>query len=133
MKAVHEIFKVYEGQLVINIQVFNMDIIPAKQGDMLNRNIDGDYENLRIQNKHVVRKEQHIDGVINSEDKGYGCESNSDESWKQGFDDDSKDDIGDEHMTMSYSDSSMMIFLSLMIMKQVKLYQILNLSKKLTL
>ena len=56
-EVVHEMFKVHQGQLVINIQVFNMDNIPAKQGDMLlSKNIVGDHENLGIPNKHVASK-----------------------------------------------------------------------------
>nr|XP_027099051.1 uncharacterized protein LOC113718339 [Coffea arabica] len=106
-EVVHDMFCMYEGQLVINIKVFNMDIIPVEQPAMLlNRKIDGDHEHIEIQNKHFACSDEQNVHVIDSEDEGYGCESSPNESWKQGFDDDNEDDIGDELMAPSDSDSS---------------------------
>ena len=106
-EAVHDMFSVYEGQPVINIEVFNMDIIPTEQPVMLLRKIDGESEHIEIQNKHsaLAADEQNVH-VIDSQDEGYGGESSSDESWKQGFDDDNEDDIGDELMVLSENSSS---------------------------
>ena len=107
-EVVHDMFCMYEGQLVINIKVFNMDIIPVEQPAMLlNRKIDGDHEHIEIQNiqNALAADEQNVH-VIDSQDEGYGGESSSDESWKQGFDDDNEDDIGDELMVLSENSSS---------------------------
>ena len=91
-----EMFKLHQSHVVINVQVFNMDIIPPEQSDnFLNRNPVNGHENLGIET--IGRgKNVKIDD-INYETEEYGYDFTSDDSWKQGWDSNNEDDLGDEH------------------------------------
>ena len=104
-QSVAEMFKVHQSHVVINIQVLEMDIIPAEQSDsFLNRNVVNEHENLRTEKTGRGKNiEVH---ELNCETEEYICDSTSDDSWNQGWDSNNEDNLGDEHWSVSQSDSS---------------------------
>nr|XP_027101234.1 uncharacterized protein LOC113720767 [Coffea arabica] len=104
-QSVAEMFKVHQSHVVINIQVLEMDIIPAEQSDsFLNRNVVNEHENLRTEKTGRGKNiEVH---ELNCETEEYISDSTSDDSWNQGWDSNNEDNLGDEHWSVSQSDSS---------------------------
>nr|XP_027120446.1 uncharacterized protein LOC113737406 [Coffea arabica] len=75
-----------------------------KSDSFLNRNVVNEHENLRTEKTGRGKNiEVH---ELKSETEEYICDSTSDDSWNQGWDNNNEDNLGDEHWSVSQSDSS---------------------------
>lgn len=81
----YNMFKIHQSQLVINMHVFDMDIIPPHEGATgIHKNIVNDKENLQVDN--IGRGKDAVHEISENEEDCY--DSSSNESWKNGVNND---------------------------------------------
>ena len=99
-QSVKEMFKVHKSELVINLFVLDMDIIPNEVGNNLNG--QSFQENLGINNNAG----RQIEYFQNSGDDDEYYHSSSDESWKHHLGSDKEDGSDDDRGSLASSDSN---------------------------
>mgnify|MGYP004713505121 CR=1 FL=1 len=99
--AVVEMFKMHQSGIVINLHVYDMEIIPSKPDGPLNHNnVQNTQENLGIEQTY----ERVVVDLGNSDDEFE--DSSSEESWKHVLDNDNEGDIDDDRVSVESSDLS---------------------------
>ncbi|XP_071922848.1 uncharacterized protein [Coffea arabica] len=99
-QSVKEMFKVHKSELVINLFVLDMDIIPNEVGNNLNG--QSFQENLGI-NNNAGRQIQYFQNSGDDDEYYHSC---SDESWKHHLGSDKEDGSDDDRVSLASSDSS---------------------------
>ncbi|KAL3534199.1 hypothetical protein ACH5RR_002660 [Cinchona calisaya] len=96
-------FQVHQHELVINLFVFHVDIVPGEVGQMMNNNDNGyGQENLGI-NNNVGRQQDHVEMIMEDNDDYF---SSFDESWILTLNDDEDDGVSDKTLSASDTDKS---------------------------